>query len=290
MNVLEARIESEPVDGGKWRLYALGDLHIDSKLTDIERIKKFVRLIAADPHAYWIFVGDAVDGTTPSHHFFEPDLVVPDIMANMSQYVAATLVMLDRILEPLKRKPGLVIQGNHDLRKGGTLWSGISWELARRLDDGSGLVAFGGDEALVRLKVSTPNKTRGDCIWVIHAAHGAGGGMYPGAKVNRFVNTVGHRTNADILVRGHVHDSDTRIVPVFDVTRKGPKPRLVKKHRAYMTAPSFMACAVEGVTSYASRKGYPPNDEGLIYLAVDNPTANGKAENYGRIYRMEAPF
>jgi hypothetical protein len=284
MNVLELTVETEPKDAGIWRLYPIGDLHVDSKMTDLDRLKKYIALVAADPHGMYVIVGDFVDGTTPSHHFFEPDVIVPDIMQNMSQYVAATMLMLERMLEPLKDTPGVVIQGNHDVRKGGTLWSGIAWEMARRLG-----AEYGGDECLVRIKASTPQKSRGNYVWVLHAFHGDGGGMYPGGKVNRFQNTVGHLTDADILVRGHVHDSDTRIVPLYSCTRKGGA-RMVEKRRAYVTAPAFMRNRVEGVNSYASRKGYPPSDDGLIYLEVANPSINKSKRDGTSMRRIEAPF
>jgi hypothetical protein len=49
---------------------------------------------------------------------------------------------------------------------------------------------------------------------------------------------------------------------------------------------------VEGVNSYASRKGYPPSDDGLIYLEVANPSINKRsAQRLGTsMRRIEAPF
>jgi UDP-2,3-diacylglucosamine pyrophosphatase LpxH len=292
MNILDLEVQTEPVDVGRWRLYPVGDLHLDEKSTDRKRLKRYLEHIAADPYSIWVLVGDLISGTTPSHGWFTVEPVAADVLVNMDRYVAYTMLELEHTLQPLVGRPGIVIQGNHDLRRG-IQWSGLCWEIARRLNDKSDApVLYGGDECLVRVRArenrSKGSKSKPNCwLYTVHAHHGAGGGMYPGGKINRFENTVGKLTDADILVRGHVHDSDIRIVPIYTVTRKG-KARLKERQRAFVTAGSFAPARTEGVNDYASRKGYPPNDQGIMYLNIALPARHSGHD--GKMWRSELPI
>ena len=296
MNVLEVVIDAEPISAGRFRVYPIGDLHLDEKGVDRARLNAYIAKIAADPHAMWVLVGDLLSGTTPSHKWFTVGAVDPDVLLNMDRYLAHSMLELERVLEPLAAVPGIIIQGNHDLRHGGTLWSGLCWEIARRLNEkqGSARIQYGGDECIVRLKAKVNRYAKDDkgrnlhYVYVLHAHHGAGGGMYPGGKVNRYENTIGKLTDADVMIRGHVHDSDFRIVPIYTVTKKGAEPRLKTRHRAFITTPSFSPARSEGLNNYASQKGYPPSDEGIMFLNVELPVSSGRSD--GKMWREELPI
>lgn len=291
MNVLNVDLLSEAESTGKWRLYPIGDLHWDERTCNRDRFRRYRDLIAGDPNGMWICVGDYISGTTPGHPFYDPattKALDPEVLVNMDKYVAWMLNELVAEMEPLADRPGIVLQGNHDTRRGIT-WSGLAWAIANRLGPN---VQYGGDEALIRVRASTPQKARGRCCWIIHAAHGAGGGMLPGGKLWRHQRDVTSLTTAAIAVRGHVHDSFCRVLYLYDVTRKGDNPRLVKVPRAFLTAPGFMEPRLENVNNYAATKTLPATDQGLVFLEVHNPRPFGD-QNYshqGRIYRRECPF
>ena len=296
MNVLEVVVDTEPINGGRFRVYPIGDLHLDEAGVDRSRLDSYIAHIAADPYAMWVLVGDLLSGTTPSHKWFTAEAVEPDVLLNMDRYLAHSMLELERVLEPLAAVPGIVIQGNHDLRHGGTLWSGLCWEIARRLNDkqGSARIQYGGDECIVRLRAKahryegTKQKNL-HYVYVLHAHHGAGAGMYPGGKVNRYAHTIGLLTDADIMIRGHVHDSDLRIVPTYTVTKKGTTPRMKTRYRAFVTAGSFSPARTPGLNTYASQKGYPPSDEGVMYLNIDLP-CKGAGGPDGKMWRSELPI
>ena len=280
MNVLEATVTPDPTDDGRWNFYPIGDPHLDAAATDRKRLEQYIAHIARDPHAFWICVGDLLDGTTPDHRWFEIQAVDRDVLLNMDKYVSYCLLELEGVFAPLKNKPGVILQGNHDIRQGGTMWSGLAWELARRIG-----AQYGGDECMVRVRVpNRPNRNTA-YMWTIHAHHGVGGGLLPGGKLNRHVRDMSQLCDADIYVRGHVHDSMTRIQPIYTVNKRG-KARLATRYRAFVTAPAFWPTRKEGLNNYASRKGYPPTDDGLIYLECHSPSK----DHDGRIFRKECPF
>jgi hypothetical protein len=128
MEALELTVTPEPIDTGKWRLYPIGDVHIDLKTCDRARVAKYLQVIADDPHGVWIFVGDAVDGTTPSHRWYEPNWIRDEFVLDMEHYGQLCLDACEKLFEPLKSRPGVVMRGNHDFRKDTTsAWSGSGW-------------------------------------------------------------------------------------------------------------------------------------------------------------------
>lgn len=274
---LGMEVKSEHTGRGAFRFYPIGDLHLDSRTTDQARIKSYISHIADDPHAVYVVVGDLVDGTTPSHRFFEPGTIRPEIVTEMGQYVRLMIEELTELFLPLANKPGLFIQGNHDIRKG-IEWSGIVQHVAMNVG-----ARYGGDECMVRLRASRGDGSTNCHVWTVYAHHGAGGGMFPGGKTNRAQNTIGVLADADIYVRGHVHDSDVRIIHKYGVSKSG-EVRLTKRPRAFVTAPSFSPDRTQGVNNYAGRKGYPPNDQGIMFLHCHNPRTGRHSP---RIYREE---
>ena len=280
MNVLSLSVQTEPgVGDGSFRIYPVGDIHIDLLKCDRQRLRAYIKLIASDPHAMYVLLGDLVDGTTIGHRFMELQVIRPDVLLNMNEYASALITELSLELEPLKDTPGVILQGNHDIRQG-VQYSGFAPEVARRVD-----AQYGGDECLIRVMANGTNKTRGSTVWVVEAYHGAGGGQQPGAKINRQQRVQSLLTDADVSLSAHTHDSISRVVPTYTVSRKGPV-RLMERPRAFIIAPGFVRNRMEGVNDYASRKGLPPNDQGLVYLECINQRTNVDR----KIIRHEAPF
>ena len=277
MNVMSLDVGCDGKGRGAWRLYPIGDLHIDGRTTDQKRIRDYIEHIASDPCGIYVVVGDLIDGTTPSHRFFEPGTIRPEIVQEMGQYVHVMQEELVELFGPLAGKPGIFIQGNHDIRRG-IQWSGIVPAVASRIG-----ARYGGDECMVRIVAKDATGT-GKCAWTLHAHHGAGGGMFAGGKTNRFANTVGQLVDCDIMVRGHVHDSDARITHSYDVSLRG-RARMVVRPHAFMTAPSFSPDRTEGVDNYASRKGYGPQDQGIMFLHCHNPRVDSGIDR--KMYREE---
>jgi hypothetical protein len=280
-------IDIETDAGGRWRLYPIGDPHIDEAKCNRKRLGQYLRLIASDPHGIWVCVGDWISGTTPTHKFFEFGSFDPGIIMRGDDYIAACMLEVERTFEPLKDRPGVCLQGNHDLRFGGTKWSGFGWEIARRLG-----ATYARDECLFKVGANSRGTTSSKgrrYYWTVHAHHGAGGGYKPGGKVNRYQDTTAARIDADIHIRGHVHDSDARILPIRTLTKRKPW-KLLKRPKAWVTAPSFVEHISEGVHDYSSRSAFPVADEGIIYLEIANPTMGKDRDWSGRIIRKECEF
>jgi hypothetical protein len=265
VNILNIDLKAEEISPNheyRFRIYPIGDPHLDDAGCDWGRLKKYIALIADDPAALWIQVGDSINGTTPSHRFFEAASIKPDILLRMDDYLYVAKAATTAVFAPLKDTVGIWMTGNHGGRQGGTLWSGFDRQVADELG-----VAYGGYEHLTRLNIiNSPD--RGKAVRVIYGHHGAGGGMLPGGKVWRWErDSLAIAPHADFYIRGHVHDSFYRVLGGWDVNRRG-EPRLVEREKVFITTPSFKRSRTQNVVDYANRKGYRPTDERIKYVEV----------------------
>ncbi len=242
---------------GTFNLYAIGDMHADRKEFDDVKCRAYIDHIANDPKGIAIFVGDALDGRIPGRKHFDPDTVRIDFLENLKSYVNHGLDVLRDYFKPLvkARVPLVIVSGNHDeyLEE-----VGLSAKLAQEL----GRTAhYLGGEGFVRIRTGPSVNMR---TTVVYATHGTGGGKTPGPKVNnmqRYYEWV----DADVVMAGHVHDGDIRIIPCYGVQRSDAL-ELQTRPRVMYRAPSFVRRSIPGVVGYQGKKGFPSSDEGLMYV------------------------
>lgn len=262
MNIAELDVNAD--SKRFFTIYPVGDMHAEKFHFDEKRFRNYTNLIAEDPNAIWVFVGDAIEGRTPGSRYYDPDVVRPEF--KNSDYYFQIQSFLGDLFEPLRGRPGVVLQGNHDEYQE---WSGFSKWLAVT----AGAKYLGG-EGLFRLNVSMPNKTRS---LVGYARHIIGGGKRPGSKVNN-AEDLALVADADFYVAGHIHDGFARVSGRYTLPRRGDL-KLVHKPSAKIIAPSFLHDRLENVNDYAAKKGLAPTDQGIIAIDVD-------CEN-NRFYRRE---
>lgn len=284
MNVLDLKVQGESRNGVRARFYPIGDPHIDVKVADNRKLKKYIEFIARDKHAFALCVGDIFNASLPGHKYFSSKALKGDIAQHTDDYVNVMLERAVPLFQPLADAgiPLVMMRGNHDKWLKGV-------DIIKLLcSQYSNTVKYGGGEALIRVKVGRATEDDGN-VWTVYAAHGAGGGYTPGGKHTRYANTAAHIADADIFVRGHVHDGSVRIVNRNLLPKSG---RIALLHRpvAYITTPSFNSERVEGVVDYAGDQSLPPIDSGVQFLEIINPRSRGEGDSRnhtGRLIRHE---
>lgn len=251
---------------GRFAIFAIGDLHADSKSFREERLNQWVAHIAKyRGQAVALCVGDYANGHTPGHKHFDTDATRHDYLTNMDSYVKHSLAHVERLLKPLQVAgvPLVFVEGNHDRMMG---WVGYTAMLADRLGG-----HFLGNAGFVRV-ASSGHPAKRYCT-TIYAHHGAKGGTTPGPKVNAMQGLV-TAWDADCYIAGHVHDADLRIIPRYGAGRFGSRAvdqdggdgGIVRRQIALYRAPSFLDRVPLGHSTYADRKEYGTQDEGLLWL------------------------
>lgn len=249
-----------------FEVFAIGDLHADSKAFDEDRLKAWIAHIAErGPSALAVCVGDYCNGQVPGHKHFDPDATRPDYLVNLDGYVKHGLAHCERLFAPLKKAkvPTVMVEGNHDRMMGAV---GFTPMLADRVG-----ATYLGASGFVRVGSKGAGQAGGgvgEWTTIIFAHHGSKGGSTPGPKVNAMHALMGW-IDADVFIAGHVHDADLRVVERYGVARKGERLDILASPVALYRAPSFLARAPVGVSLYPDRKEYGTADRGLQWLEVN---------------------
>jgi hypothetical protein len=266
MHIVDVRCVNAKAE--RLHVFAVGDLHADSKLFREDRLKRWVAHIASfGAGAVAVCVGDYLNGQTPGHKHFDPEATRHDYLVNLDGYVKHGLAHCERLLSPLGKAgvPTVMVEGNHDRMMGAV---GFTAMLADRI--GAQYLGAGGFIRVRSESAATKRRREetGEAMprtTVIYAHHGSRGGATPGPKVNAMHALMGW-ADADIYIAGHVHDALTRVVPRYTAPRRFDSLSIVERDIGLYRAPSFLARSVTGVSTYADRKEYGSNDEGLMWM------------------------
>ena len=177
----------------------------------------------------------------------------------MNNYVGETTKFAGALLKPLADAGVKIffLRGNHD-------------EYVKHADITALIAEYAGgvncsNELLLRIRV-VDKYVKGK-TFVVYAAHGAGGGAKPGAKINRARDSV-FVADADAYLYGHVHDAIHRIEQVPTLSTHG-KPTLRFKERLYSYAASFVASRQQNVFDYPNAKSLAAVNHGKYAFLVD---------------------
>lgn len=249
-----AEVDVKSSSNRRVRIYPIGDMHLEKIHFDEDRAKRYFGDIAKDPHGVWVFLGDAIEGRTPSMDKYDIDVIRPEFRTQ--EYGHVIRKEISRIFSPLKARPGFVVKGNHD--------EYLKYEgIARTVAEASGGQYLDG-EGMFRLNVDMGGKAG----YVLgYARHITGGGRTPGAKINSAYD-MQRIVDADIYLAGHVHSQSSYVVPRWKIPRRrGALPH--QEHEAFAVATALMHNRVLGVVDYAGKKGYASTDNGLVFYEFD---------------------
>lgn len=262
-------------------------MHIERKEFDLKRFLRYRDYIIEDPYSVAVAIGDFTEGRTPGMKHFDPSTMRKHFLADLDKFYQHSLIAATELLMPLvaANVPLVIVEGNHDRY---AEWMGYASMLAKELSaeyiGGGGFIRVRSGAMRKPNPKGTPKQKKvshpASYSTVIYATHGHGGGRTPGPKVNDMQRTL-EWCDADVILKGHVHDADARVITKMGVTRRG-KLQMVETPVTLYRVPSFVRHSLPGLTGYQVRQGYPTGDNGLIYLAI-NP-------KIGRVVRKECEF
>lgn len=196
------------------RLYPISDTHVGALASNHSHLVSLANIIADDPHAYVIGIGDYIEAISPDDWRFDPselstlwndlapslastDTPLPDYINNIFYHQA---LYFAHLFQPTRGKWLGLINGNHEstcVRKHHFSPTSI---IAHHL---SAPHVGGTDESgWLRLLLRSNNRTRHTIN--IYLQHGWGGGELRGSDALKLQRLL-WRKSADILILGHVH-------------------------------------------------------------------------------------
>ncbi len=267
MELARRRVKA-PADGHPLHLYPLGDIHLGAAACDIERFRRTVAMIKADPVARWLLMGDAGDLIMPSDPRWSMDshdwkrLGFKNGRPSVKNLASEHRDLITRELDPIAEKCEGVMVGNHEQSFSRFYFNDVGEFLADRFK-----VPMLGYTALIRYEIEIGRGAKAHHeTWplTIFAEHGATGGGTDGNAINSLQKRA-LEFHADIYLKGHVHK--------FGVTQRtdhhwGPKG-IVTRDRIFMLTGAYLNGYTKGEVSYVERKGYPPSEIGGGVLILD---------------------
>lgn len=224
------------------KVYPVSDVHLGSILHDKDGWDRFCRMVEQED-AYLILGGDLINNNTrnAAGSPFE-DYIRPREQKKM----------MVEMLTPIKDKILCAVSGNHEARTAKDTDQDIMGDIMCKLDLED---YYAEDIAFLKIEIGQ-RSTRDNPIttYTLAVTHGAGGGIYTGATVNRnerFGYTI---EGIDALIVGHTHKG----------TISKPKKIVVDSNRNIIRTKQLVvvSCtAWQHYGGYAARKMLLPSSE-----------------------------
>ena len=216
-------------------IFPLADVHLGAEGAEVQAFYALVDQIAKEPNSYVTLQGDLIDNGTRNSvtNIFRATMPPSQQKREMA-----------KALEPIRDKILCILPGNHCRRSGKDSDDDPMYDVAAKLDIED---RYREDMAFIRIALGK-NRTRTSngrqYSYTMACVHGAGGGITPGAGVNRasrFLNTM---DGVDILVHGHTH---------MPYAMPGAKLVVDIQNRRVTQRRTLMVCA----SSWLGYVGYP---------------------------------
>ena len=239
-------------DASEITILGISDLHLKSLLCNEKEWSKFCGWLPKQKNTYIVLGGDMINNNTRSSVGSPFD----DIMRPRDQKKALT-----EYLEPIKQYILAALIGNHEARSEKDADDDPMYDVMCKLDLED---LYRQDGAFIKIGVGSTDKGNGrmgaENTYLLYATHGAGGGIYTGATVNRNERFSYVIEGLDAMIVGHSHKGA--------VTKPG---RIVVDLRTNtITRRKTVVMAMESWQSfggYAQRKMMNPSGE----VDADNP-------------------
>jgi hypothetical protein len=242
-------------------LWFLGDLHVGAASCDERAIRDTVKQIRADPLARWFSLGDLAEFIPRSDWRFRQSRLAPWIRGLDADYcddiVDQQLRWLITELGPIAGQCLGALYGNHEDKHLAKWERDVHRHLCRELK-----LENLTNEALVRVTFTRGRVSNARSLDV-YLHHGWFAGRKSGAKVNNLHDLFG-QFDVDIVAVGHGHDR--MIAPPFTTLYMAQNGELAKRRRYALMTGAYLKSHEQGVTCYASDKGYRSADLGAVRL------------------------
>ncbi len=188
-------------DGPLLRLYLVGDVHIGARACDEKRVAQLVDIIANDPAAMVVGLGDYIEAIAPTDKRWDARELAEPIDENMlANPFYEQALRFCKLFGPTAGRWACVISGNHEGSARSRYFFDASAVIAERMR-----TAYhgGSDEGgWLYIRMREDGKLRNTAS--VYLQHGWGGGELRGGDALKLQRML-WRKAADAVVMGHSH-------------------------------------------------------------------------------------
>lgn len=274
-------------------VYPIGDIHVGALNCAEDKLKGVVKLIAADPNAYWVGGGDYLDAVILNDSKRFDPTVVPNWMLdngpeesrlNLTDMLTAQRKRFFKLMSPIKDRCLGLIEGNHEYTIMKHHNRNLMSELCQHFTLDGQPTSDLTDCAFIRLKFRRGGQTGSSSVVRMFICHGNGGGRSSGAEPNALYRLAADK-ECDIVLRGHSHSFCIHPpIPMLSIPSRGEMPvhpTVYDKHAANWGA--YVYTYATGPSTYASRANYPLRPMYTVGIAIKPHYSNSHGVEMPRI-------
>jgi hypothetical protein len=247
-------------------LYPLGDMHYGSANCDVDKLKRVVGRIAADPSARWIGMGDAVESIAPNDKRWKAGGMTPEVVENQDRIGDFFVDSVSDILFPIREQLWSYGSGNHEEVFNTRYYTDLSVRILERIKRPE---CYTGWAAMTRVQFVEGNHR--SSLKVFHS-HGWQAGRMDGAKVNQLDYLMGYIDGCDIYLQGHSHSVLVKSKAKLAANQKFNDLTARTCYGAHTG--SFLKTYEFNQVGYGERDQYPPTKLGTIRFLL-HPSEDG---------------
>ena len=177
------------------KIACISDIHFGALEHMEPEWKRFLDSVVADPNLYLVLGGDLINNNTRSGVGSPWD----DTIRPREQKR-----LMAEALEPIKNRILCCVSGNHERRSLKDADDDPTYDIMSKLDLED---VYRQNAALMKLQLGqrSNDASKGNCTYTFAVTHGAGGGIYTGATVNRNERWGNVIDGVDCVIVGHTH-------------------------------------------------------------------------------------
>lgn len=242
----------------RWKLWAIGDIHLHNRSCIVSELLALVEEIKEDPFALWLGLGDMADCISMYDPRFDAAEVAPESRDNFFGGLGRSIVKdLVEIFTPIKSKCVGLLRGNHEAKFEAKADQAIVSDVCENLK-----VRYCDYCCAFNLVFASKKERSTFKVW---AHHGAGAATTTGGKINKLKKAMTEVFDADIYLMGHVHEQlDLSLVQLYQdhvgIIRQ-------KKKQGVVTG-SYLATYHDGASGYGEQKLYSPVSLGSSAVTI----------------------
>lgn len=194
-------VQHQFLGGHDITIIPISDVHLGSPECMEQEFISFIKSVKNTPNVYLILGGDLIDNGTRSS--------IGSAVFRQTRSPSAQKKEMANILSEVKDRILCFVPGNHERRSGKDADDDPVYDIAAKLDLET---LYRENIAFVKIQMGVPereNGTKNDSVkrptYVLVVTHGAGGGIYTGAAVNRNERYGYVIDGMDALIVGHTH-------------------------------------------------------------------------------------
>lgn len=228
-------------------IYLIGDIHLGTILCEEGELQKYVKEIKGNPLAYWIGMGDLVDGIVPSDKRWD-DGVISD-WVHPDNVIEDERSRINDLLSPIKGQCLGLLYGNHEDKH--RIYNHVN--IHQNLCNDFGVENLGFDCFMVFHFTRAKSSVR---TLVGAFTHGSGHATTDTAKMAKLLAFMRNK-NANIFGYAHTHGLDTKIKIELGVDID--KIQAKSKTKLGLLTGCFTKTYTDGtIAGYGEKRNYDP--------------------------------